>query len=407
MRRLRYPSRNSEQQDLVVYAKPLDNRKSSRGKLGPACRHSYPLKRESHMRYNALAVKSRGGFYASLLSTVALSVQPAAADELTKYHAVMATYFMREHIAIPIFNTGRLSSAEVIALPTEAPVYSRDQCYTLDPVKYSRMSSEDIESQGAIGLQIGASADAEKVIAVVANASGRVTSASHITLNPLSDEVPRRGSRLGLSVLMDPKPACPELANILQGTRTANILITRVFWASVTTRTSFEIEGNADAAAKVRLEGELQRILGRMPKVSIAADGKSMTVEVTSSVEPHAVAVQSAVLNPNVLAHVYAAVNGKNRTLAQLESEVARYLGSDRTSAEVIATDIRSLLIQLEIIKRDPNEFYDDLYSGVKVPGVPVEKIQSDKQTAAALGTVAGAVEIARSASMKAFAQAE
>lgn len=355
----------------------------------------------------ALAGKSRGRLFALLLSTVAMSIQPAAADEETKYHAILATYFMREHIAIPIFNTGRLSSGEVIALPTETPVYSRDQCYILDPVKYSRMASEEISSQTAIGLQIAASAIAEKVIDIVAHASSRVTSTSHIILNPLSDEVPRRGSQLGLSLLMNPKPACPELVKILEGTRTPNILITRVFWANVTTRTSFEIEGNSDVAAKARLEGELRKILGQTPKVSIAADGTSMTAEVTSSVEPHAVAVQSAVLSPSVLAHVYAAANGKNRTLAELESEVARYLGSDRSVAEVIAINIRSLLIQLEFIKRDPKEFYEDLYSGAKVPGVPVENIQNDKRTAAALGTVAGAVEIARSISMKTIARTE
>jgi hypothetical protein len=330
-----------------------------------------------------------------LAAALILMCTPCGASEEYKYRAIMAKYFISQHSAMPLFNNGSAMSGSALTLPEEATRYSRDQCYSLDPPAYRNLGKEVVASKGAAALEAQGSGTAYRVVDVLGRV-GVATASSNQIFVTLSQEEPQRGKTKGLALLADPKPACSELIALFNGARSRTILVTRVFWGTVQATTSFKVSGAVGAEAKARLGKDLAKVLGATPQISADASGSNLVIQINSATQPRSLAVQSAVVNPQVLARVYAAATGRNATLAQLENQVAEYLGTDRSAAQRIATNIRSLLIELHLIERDPQEFYDDLFSGIKPPGASME--DRDPKVWSAVGTVASAVEIARSA---------
>lgn len=333
-----------------------------------------------------------------LIVALSLACLPChASEDGYKYRAIMAKYFISQHSAIPLFSNSAVKSGSVLLLRTEATRYSRQLCYSLDEPSYRELGKFSVASQGAASLDMSGSATAYKVLDVVGKAGATTTNSDRIDLS-LSQEEPQRGGVKGLSLLFSPRPACAEVPALLAGSPSHTILVTRVFWGTAQARTSIGMAGTIDVDARARLGKDLAKILGATPQISADAAGHNVVIQINSTTQARSLAVQSAIVNPEVLARVYTAANGQNGTLAKFENQVAEYLGADRSAAQTIATGIRSMLIELKIIKRDPQEFYDDLFSGTKPPGAPVNCDNRDAKVWEAVGTVASAVEIARSA---------
>jgi hypothetical protein len=330
------------------------------------------------------SIRRIGGTLACV--TIFLLSNVSARANQQQLQALLAKYFIANHQAIPLHNNGKVKSGDVLKMPEEATYLSRDKCYKLPPVNYTSLNIDLIRTTSELAGEAGGQIPTQKIAEVEAELKGKLRETATILIDPLSQEEPPKGYA-DLQKTTG-APECTIIADIWAKYPKGLILVTRVFHGSLNAISTIDVTGSLKVDAKVE-DQNLNKILGGKPQVTLKADGSVLQLEYSKSPEPQSLAVQSALVNIEQLAKIYAAYHTQQRGI-QLEWLVYEYItGTEPGLLERIQIAINNLLQQMEVRQASAAALYESVVS----PGdAAVETVPQEQWRAFA--TVAAGHEI-------------
>ena len=331
----------------------------------------------------------RTATYAVIVASFGLLLPAGAEANQKQYRALLAKFFLLNHLAIPLHNNGNVKSGDVLKLPEEASYTSRDVCYDLGPVKYTTLNSEFIKSTFEVAGEVGGSVTLQKIAEIEAELGAKLGSESSILLDPFSQEGPPKG----MVSLMNPKQTkeCAMIPDILNGSgRRDHILVTRVFHGKQSAQVSVGISANANVSAKIK-EAKIKAILGGSPEVRVKPSGSTTILQIARTPDALSLAIQSAVIKPQELARIY--LQTQSNSSYDLEVLVQEYVtGSEPAVLDKIFLRLQIALKELSIFFGSTARLYSAVFSGEGA--VPIEKVQVPPEHWRTLAAVAAAHEI-------------
>ncbi len=317
---------------------------------------------------------------------VLIAASPAKADE-RQLQALLAKHFLQIHHAIPLSNNGAVKSGDVLHLPDEATFVSRGKCYNLPPVRYLGLRSEFMQASFEVAGAAGGEMPFEKIAEIEAEVGGKLRQKASLLIDPLSEEEPPGG----LAALEKPNmaPDCAVIGAIIAGRTQDYILVTRVFHGALSALASLDLAGTAKISAD--LDSKIQTIVGSTPKVHANVSGSTLTLQYSKSPAPHSLAVQSAVINPDRLAHLYLRYRTGNGI--ELEELVYEYLtGLQPDLLTSLRIRIDAVLKILETRHSTAAAFYAFLFGGEGA--IPLDGAEISQEQWNAVATIAAAHKI-------------
>lgn len=309
--------------------------------------------------------------------------------EESQFRAAVTKYFLQNHRAIPIRSNGNVRSGDVIRLPEEATLVSRDVCYNMPSPVYRSLASGsyDISILGA--TEFALNIPINKIIEFQANIGQNSKISSQVVLDPFSEEQPLGG----FSILDNPRrdSRCEVIKDIFNHTSDADVLVTRVFHGRQSARISLGFSNSSNISAAATLP-KLKKWLGNVADVEAKVQNDSIIILSSSfSPAPQSLAIQSAFVDLNLLAAIHLRVSA--RSAYDLELMVNEYIRSEDPGAlKKLAREIDIALKSFGYNWMDANQLYMMVFAG-KNSRYPIEK--ASEQEIVSFSNVAAATEIA------------
>lgn len=313
---------------------------------------------------------------------------PTAANQL-QLQARIAEYFLQIHHAIPLFNNPSVQSGDVLHMPDEGTFLPRRTCFpNLPPAQYRDLGIEFIQTSLTIAAEAGGTIPVNEIGQIEASVGGKLVQQASILLDPFKEDEPPQG----YAVLQYPSnsPDCGMIVRIWEGAAPDYLLATLVFRGSLNAWDELSLSGSAKVSAD--LEKEVQTIVGASPEVHVKGSGSYFRLQYSRSPQPRSLAIQSAVVNPIELAHIYLQYRTPNG--AQLKLLVYRYLtGSEPDLLERIRIEIGGLLHEMELWRGTAAALYASVFGGKDA--VNARTVIIPQEQCSAFATVAAAHQIA------------
>jgi hypothetical protein len=86
---------------------------------------------------------------------------------------------------MPLYNNGKVESADILKMPEEATYVSRDTCYDLPPVHYTSIGIDFIRATSELAAEAGGEIPAKDIVKIEAEVKGKLRETDTILIRCL------------------------------------------------------------------------------------------------------------------------------------------------------------------------------------------------------------------------------